>query len=264
MTEIFAVANQKGGVGKTTTAINLSSAFAVMGKKVLIIDLDPQGNASTGFGIEVSDRVKTSYDLLIESINPKDCIMQTYINGLSIIPSKIDLAAAEIELVYTNNRETLLKRNIELIKKDYDLIFIDCPPAIGCLTVNALSAADNVLIPMQCEFFALEGLAYLMHSIELIKASLNPRLTVKGIILTMVDKRNKLTNQVELDVRQTFDKLVYSTTIPRNIKLSEAPSHGQPAIIYDSKCLGSMAYIMLVKEMMMQNMEFESNGKLSA
>lgn len=245
---IISIANQKGGVGKTTTAINLSAAFAVMGKKVLLIDLDPQGNASTGVGIEREDGVGNIYDVFLDDKNIKDCIRKSYINNLNIVSSCIDLAAIDVELSDMENKEIFLKKILNEIKNDFDFIFIDCPPSLGCLTVNAMSASDSVLIPMQCEFFSLEGLAHLIRTIELVKNSLNPNLRIEGILLTMVDRRNKLTIQVEEDVRTMFDNLVYDTTIPRNVRLSEAPSHGQPAIVYDIKCLGSMAYLMLVRE----------------
>lgn len=264
MTKIIAIANQKGGVGKTTTAVNLSAAFAALGKKVLLVDLDPQGNASTGLGIEATSRANSAYEMMIGVKEVRECVSQSYIQGLSVMPSRIDLAAVDLELASEHNKEFILKAHLNSISSEYEYIFIDCPPSIGCLTVNALVAADSVLIPLQCEFFALEGLAHLTHSISLVKEMLNPTLEIEGILLTMVDKRNKLTNQVEADVRGTFKELVYTTVIPRNIKLSEAPSHGQPAIIYDTKCLGSVSYLMLVKEMIIKNIKQGTNGKLTA
>lgn len=253
MTKIISIANQKGGVGKTTTAVNISAAFASLGNRVLLIDFDPQGNATTGFGIETENRKNSAYELMIGKVGIEDCIIESYVDGLFILPAKIDLAAADIELASYDGKEFILSQQLEKIKDYYDYVLIDCPPSIGGLTVNALVASNAVLIPLQCEFFALEGLAHLTHSISLIQSHLNPLLKIEGILLTMVDKRNKLTNQVESDVRGTFGNLVYNTVIPRNIKLSEAPSHGQPGIIYDPKCLGSISYLILVKEIISSN-----------
>lgn len=259
---IIAIANQKGGVGKTTTAINLSTALAAIGKKTLLIDLDPQGNASTGVGFsENSSRVGNIYDVLVKLDMPKTCVKQTLIPNLDLIPSVIDLAAAEIELYDIVEKEFQLKRRLDSIKADYEYIIIDCPPSLGMLTINALAFAQSIIIPLQSEFFALEGLIHLINTIKLVKKAINPDLVVEGIVLTMVDKRNKLTFQVEQDVRQTFGDLVYETVIPRNIKLSEAPSHGKPAIIYDSSCSGSHAYMMLAKEIIRDH-EFVSNDNM--
>ena len=247
---IIAIANQKGGVGKTTTAVNLATAMAAIGQNTLIIDLDPQGNVSTGLGIDHKDRTVTSYELIINQINPISAIKKTLIPSLDIMPANINLAAAEIELHHLPNKEGVLKSKLQNIANQYNYIVIDCPPSLGLLTVNALNAANSLIIPLQCEFFALEGLVHLINTFNLIRRNLNPVLVIEGIILTMMDRRNKLAIQVENDVRNTFKDLVYNTVIPRNVKLSEAPSHGQPALIYDNKCPGSLAYMQLAKEIL--------------
>ena len=246
----IAIANQKGGVGKTTTAINIATAIAAIGKKVLLIDLDPQGNASTGLGIETKSRKVTIYDVLINGVDVYQAITKTMVPKLEVLSATVDLAAAEIELHNVANKETQLKEKLEPLTFEYDFIIIDCPPSLGLLTINSLCFATNLIIPLQCEFFALEGLVHLINTTNLIKKSLNPKLHIEGIILTMMDRRNRLAVQVEQDVRSTFEAIVYQTVIPRNIKLSEAPSHGKPALIYDNKCLGSHAYMMLAKEML--------------
>ena len=247
MTKIIAIANQKGGVGKTTTAINLSTAMVAIDKKVLLIDADPQGNASTGLGIEENQRLPSLYDLLSNGeFNPLS-IKQTNIPNLDIITSTQDLAASEIELVEIDKREFRLKDIINQIN-GYDYFFIDCPPALGLLTINGLVASDSVIIPLQCEFFALEGLSALTKTIDSIKNNFNPSLDVEGVVLTMHDKRNSLSALVEDDVRDHFGDKVYKTIIPRNVRISEAPSHGKPVLIYDTACVGSKAYINLAKE----------------
>ncbi len=247
MTKIISIANQKGGVGKTTTAINLSTAMAAIDKKVLLIDSDPQGNASTGLGILENHRVPSLYDLLSNGEFDKKAIKKTSIPNLDIITSTLDLAASEIELVDVENRERQLRNIIKKIP-GYDYFFIDCPPALGLLTINGLVAASSVIVPLQCEFFALEGLSALTNTIELIKQNFNPELEIEGVVLTMHDKRNSLSELVEKDVRGFFGDKVYKTIIPRNVRISEAPSHGKPVLIYDTTCVGSKAYIDLAKE----------------
>ncbi len=251
--KLIAIANQKGGVGKTTTAINLSTAMAAVGKKVLLIDFDPQGNATTGLGIETKFRNPGVYELICESASLKNTIKTTAIPGLNVIPSTQDLSAIEVELVNFQDRtKRLLKHKKNLINK-FDFIFIDCPPSLGLLTINALTASNTVLVPLQCEFFALEGLAQLLRTVERVKENFNVTLKVEGIILTMFDRRNKLSSEVEKDVRKHFGKAVFRTKIPRNVRLSEAPSHGLPAILYDINAAGSQAYIKLVKEIINRN-----------
>lgn len=249
MTRILSIVNQKGGVGKTTTAVNMATALAAVGKKVLLIDLDPQGNASTGLGIEPSRRKNTSYQILIDGLLPSHAAQSTLIPRLDIIPATIDLSAAEIELVPLERREHLLSSAMKRDQLAYDYVIIDCPPSLGLITLNALTASDSVLIPLQCEFYALEGLSHLLKTIKLIQARLNPQLTIHGVILTMYDRRNKLTEHIEKDVRSVLGDDVYETVIPRNVRMSEAPSFGKPAIVYDMKCAGSKAYLKLAKEL---------------
>ena len=247
MTKIISIANQKGGVGKTTTAINLSTAMVAINKKVLLIDSDPQGNASTGLGILIKDRLPSLYNLLSKGEFDKRSIKKTAIPNLDIITSTQDLAASEIELAEIENRELRLKKILEQIT-GYDYFFIDCPPALGLLTINGLVAASSVIVPLQCEFFALEGLSSLTNTINSIKNNFNPKLEIEGVVLTMHDKRNSLSELIENDVRGHFGNKVYKTIIPRNVRVSEAPSHGKPVLIYDTTCVGSKAYIDLAKE----------------
>ncbi|WP_032139274.1 ParA family protein [Rickettsia tamurae] len=248
--KVIAIVNQKGGVAKTTTTVNLATAFAAVNKKILVIDLDPQGNSSTGFGISQQQRKNTIYQVLTNLIELKDAIISTDIPNLEIITSNTNLSAAELDLTELKDREYILMKLLEEIKILYDYIIIDCPPSLNLLTVNALVASDEVLIPMQCDFYSLEGLSHLLKTIEIIEKKLNPKIKIAGILFTMYDKRNRLTEQVEDDVRKCLGELVFKTVIPRNIKLSEAPSYGKPAIVYDYKCSGAVAYIELTKEIL--------------
>ena len=250
MTNIISKPNQNGGVGKTTTAINLATSLAAIKKNILIIDADPQGNASTGIGITYGDREPSIYKLITSGEYDEKSIKKTIVPGLDIIPSSSDLAGSEIELVDVSNREFVLRSIIEKIE-NYDFIIIDCPPALGLITINAIVASHSIIIPLQCEFFALEGLTSLINTIDLIKDNYNKKIFIEGILLTMVDKRNSLSALVENDVRLHLGEKVYKTTIPRNIRISEAPSHGKPALIYDVQCSGSMAYIQLAKEVIL-------------
>lgn len=256
MARIISVVNQKGGVGKTTTAVNMATALAAIGKNVLVIDLDPQGNASTGLGIEPAARVKTSYDVLIGQASLAEAAVKTAIPRLSVAPSTIDLSGAEIELVSMEKREFQLKQALKDATGLWDYAIIDCPPSLGLLTINALTASDSVLIPLQCEFYALEGLSHLLKTVKLIQSKLNPNITIHGVVLTMYDRRNKLTEQIENDVRGFLGADVYNTVIPRNVRMSEAPSHGKPALVYDLKCPGSQAYLKLAKELIQREKQF--------
>ena len=253
--QIIAVANQKGGVGKTTTAINLATAIAAVGKKVLLLDLDPQGNASTGLGIDRSRREITSYDIVLGAAQIDDATIDTEIPGLALIPSNIDLSGADLELAELPQRNFRLRYALEKAqaRETYDYILIDCPPSLSLLTINALVAADSIMVPLQCEFFALEGLSLLLKTVEQVRASLNPTLTINGVVLTMFDKRNNLSEQVASDVREYLGEKVFKTVIPRNVRVSEAPSFGKPALLYDHRCTGSRAYMDLAREMLVRD-----------
>ncbi|UOE94133.1 AAA family ATPase [Alkalihalobacillus sp. LMS39] len=248
MGKIIAVANQKGGVGKTTTAVNLSACLAYIGKRVLLVDVDPQGNATSGIGIEKGDVDQCIYDILVEDVAATDVIRATNVENLHIIPSTIQLSGAEIELVPTISREVRLKRALSAVDAQFDYIIIDCPPSLGLLTINALTAANSVLIPVQCEYYALEGLSQLLNTVRLVQKHLNTDLSIEGVLLTMLDARTNLGIQVIDEVKKYFREKVFETIIPRNIRLGEAPSHGQPIIIYDPKSRGADVYLELAKE----------------
>ena len=252
MGKIIAIANQKGGVGKTTTAVNLSAAIAQAGKKVLMADLDPQGNTTSGLGRTVNER-SSIYDALMGRAQLKDCIQQTEIKKLKLIGADIRLAGAEVELVSVKEREFFLKKLLGAVRDDYDYIFVDCPPSLSLLTLNALAAADSVLVPIQCEYYALEGVTALMNTINRVKHTFNPRLEIEGILLTMLDGRTNLGIQVVDQVKKHFRKAVFATMVPRNVRLGEAPSHGQPICLYDPKSTGALAYESLAKEVLSRN-----------
>jgi chromosome partitioning protein len=249
MGKIIALANQKGGVGKTTTAINLAASLASLGKKVLLVDADPQANASSGLGVDVRDVKKSIYECLVEEIQPKEAILPTELENLTIIPSHIDLVGAEIEMLEIEHREKIMRRMLQPLKDEYDYILIDCLPSLGLITVNALTASDVVIIPVQCEYFALEGISKLLNTIKIIKTKLNPELAIEGFLLTMYDNRLRLANQVYNEVQKHFGDLVFKAVIQRNVKLSEAPSHGKPVLLYDRESKGSQNYLDLAKEL---------------
>jgi len=253
MGKIIAIANQKGGVGKTTTAINLSASLAALDKKVLLVDADPQANASSGLNVNVRELEKTIYECIVNEVDPKEAILTTEIPNLSILPSHIDLVGAEIEMLNLEQREKILKTLLDEIRNPYDYILIDCSPSLGLITVNSLTAADSVIIPVQCEYFALEGISKLLNTIKIIKSKLNPKLEIEGFLLTMFDSRLRLANQVYDEVKKHFGDMVFTTVIQRNIKLSEAPSYGKPVLLYDPDSRGSYQHMQLAKELIEKN-----------
>ena len=253
MSKIIAIANQKGGVGKTTTAINLAASLATQGKKVLLIDADPQANATSGLGVDPKNVVSSIYECLVDDYPMKGTQISTVVKGLDIIGSRIDLVGAELELINKENRERILQQQLSTVRNDYDFVLIDCSPSLGLITLNALTAANSVIIPVQAEYFALEGISKLLNTIRIIKSKLNPTLEIEGFLLTMYDARLRLANQIYEDLKTHFGEMVFNTVIPRNIRLSEAPSHGLPVILYDAESRGATSHMQLAKEIIIKN-----------
>ena len=249
MGRTIAIANQKGGVGKTTTTINLAASVAELGKKVLVIDTDPQGNMTTGFGIEKNEVENTIYELMLGECSIKECIIQDVKENLSLIPANVNLAAAEIELIDQDRKEYVLKNEIDWVKDQYDFIFIDCPPSLSMLTINSMTAADSVLVPIQCEYYAMEGLGQLIHTVNLIKKKINPELSMEGVVFTMYDSRTNLSEEVVQNVKGVLEEHVFETLIPRNVRLAEAPSHGLPGVVYEPSAKGSAAFMEFAREL---------------
>ncbi|MEJ8734818.1 ParA family protein [Mediterraneibacter sp. ICN-202921] len=248
MSRIIAIANQKGGVGKTTTAINLSASLASLGKKVLALDMDPQGNMTSGLSVDKNEVENSIYDLIIGNVGVENCVCKDVLENLDVLPSNIDLSAAEIELIGVENKEFIIKKEVDKIRDNYDFVIIDCPPALSMLTINAMTTADSVLVPIQCEYYALEGLSQLIHTIELVQERLNPSLKIEGVVFTMYDARTNLSLQVVENVKDNLEQNIYKTIIPRNIRLAEAPSYGMPINLYDAKSTGAESYMMLAEE----------------
>lgn len=253
MGRIIAVANQKGGVGKTTTSINLSACIGARGKKVLVIDMDPQGNTTSGYGIQKNELENTVYELIMGDCSVEDCILKEVVPNVSVLPANVNLAAAEIELIGVKDKDFILKNEIDWVKDSYDFVIIDCPPSLNLLTINAMTTADAVLVPIQCEYYALEGLSQLIHTINLVKERLNPSLNMDGVVFTMYDSRTNLSNQVVENVKNNLNQKVYNTLIPRNIRLAEAPSYGQPISMYDPRSAGAESYMALAEEVIRNN-----------
>ncbi len=253
MSKIIAIANQKGGVGKTTTSVNLAASLAVLEQKVLLVDADPQGNATTGVGYDLKELKSTIYECLVDGLEPKEAILKTDIENLFLLPSNIDLVGAELEMLNFEEKESIMAKVLAKVKDDYDYILIDCSPSLGLLTVNSLAAANSVMIPVQCQYFALEGLGKLLNTIKIIQKRLNTALEIEGFVLTMYDGRVRLSNQVVAEVRKHFEEMVFDTLIQQNVKLAEAPSYGQPVILYDAECRGSVNYLSLANELLEKN-----------